>query len=232
MPKSGWWLECLEDDPEKIREEITMPPDHEAYLNQDQLQCLFNECGWVGKSLSNHLIMSHQVDVRAFKMAAGFDLGDGLVCRTTRDKQRDNPNAIAVASGRLLSYITGTTREHWLKSYQKGGYVSIRRRRKLSNTLATFSKVGYCIHCGKEYNIHNTGGYPKFCSSPCRTAYHYHDKSQGITAPCGFCGKIFYPTQGQTYRMKKNYPVFCSMSCRQKYNSKKKKGGARVEKHL
>jgi len=70
-----------------------------------------------------------------------------------------------------------------------------------------------CEQCGKSYNVIPSRKQRRFCSKPCRLAYH---RNPPVTIICEVCGKPF------TAKACRHDARFCSLSCGGKWHMQNK----------
>lgn len=221
MSKADWWMEHFIDNPDSLRGLIVPPEDHEEYLNQPLLYCLFRECEWTGKSLSGHLLQTHRVRPRAFKIAAGFNVTRGLICKSTREKQQDSPIAIAGKEGAFVGHLKKYRLRHGTAAKREDTrtYKSTVSRKKAKKWIG--KKVEHkCEQCGVVFVVKNRVTKARFCSVSCRNRYHYYDTEGATSGKCCECGKAFKLISSKRARADMGLVVFCSRSCSQTNNGR------------
>ena len=82
-------------------------------IDEDTIVCL--ECGGVYQALPNHLRLTHELPVEAYKAKWGYNRSTGLYCRTLATKFR--------AMAKALGQRYGTPEQvKWASEAQQGGY--------------------------------------------------------------------------------------------------------------
>lgn len=199
---------------------IGMPANYDEFLSLDELPCLIPGCGWIGRGLSNHANLAHGIRASAFKRAAGFNLGTGIVAAPTHEllveRNADGKYSDFMELARAASGCNPPTGPR--------GYISQEGREHASKTRALIGPgpLRSCRACGEKFQQTTPMGRTLYCSIECRTR---HYGAQIKAAPrvgmcCGLCGQSFMGTKDQKGRSDAGLTVFCSTHCRQINNAK------------
>lgn len=156
---------------------MALPQCYDEFLDKEELSCIIDGCGWVGKHLSAHVNLSHGFPSADFKRAAGFNLTTGLVSRDTSElmSQRalvgvanlppDDPMRI-FAKNKSAQVISSVG---FLYQSKEGC-----EHRAKSRALAA-SDVGPsrdCLACGAVFQQSSPFGRTIYCSRECRSRHY------------------------------------------------------------
>lgn len=202
---------------------IALPQAFDEFLTQEELPCLVDGCDWVGHNLSYHMNVTHGVQARDFKRAAGFNLKSGIISlplqRIMREWQR-SPNLIPMAPGGIL--VTPEVRRY--RSLE--GKEHVAKGRAVAEASLPRERVR-CPECGEEFERPIRPRPRLLCSGNCvQRAARKTRKTRTLT--CGQCGATFQSGDTrQERRFDAGLFVACSTHCRQIHNSRTRSAGSR-----
>ena len=198
-------------------QQLALPQNYDEFLLQDELPCLVEGCGWVGKWLTTHMNFAHGMPAAEFKRAAGFNLKTGVITPEVREtlSQRSHlqdadwllANAARNFSGshdpQTKNYFSLEGREHSAKSRALKG-------------LTEAGPERVCRSCGSSFRQSSPYGLKMYCSIACRSHFYLQDKETPMRATCATCLNEFDATYSQRRRAQDGNPVYCSNSCQGK----------------
>lgn len=155
----------------------------DEFLEQEELTCPIDGCEWHGKNLSLHLIYSHGIRPKDFKMQAGFNLNTGLVSSETRETLSNRPLQ-GVASDEELQAKGKEAlaqMDDWTGRYRsKEAIEHIKKSIALSHATEK-GPIRSCPVCGEEFQQTTKFGKTIYCSIKCRNRKYNEDRKKHTT---------------------------------------------------
>ena len=156
-------------------ERIALPQGYDGFLDRDELPCLIDGCGWSGKFLTLHMNQAHGVKADEFKRAAGFNLGTGVIGRSTAQNLRDRA-CVGIAAKDMTPEERVATLKAALKAIteqKEAGtiYKSMegREHAKKTRLLLGHGPSRTCIGCGATFTQSTPFGRTLYCTIECRS---------------------------------------------------------------
>jgi hypothetical protein len=187
---------------------IALPQNYDEFLSLDELPCLIEGCSWKGHNLSFHMNMTHGVQARTFKKAAGFNLKSGIISAPLQETLRGWARHGGIVPGykgtgcmEMPRYRGLEAKEHYTKA--------------MALKLAKSGPLRQCKNCGKVFAQSTPMGETKYCTTDCRQDfYNKENNKRKYPCLCYVCGKKFKGNINQKRRILKGLPVVCSNYCR------------------
>lgn len=161
-------------------ESLALPQCYDEFLDREELPCLIDGCGWIGKHLTLHTNFAHGIKADEFKRAAGFNLGTGVISKDlaqayqARDYQGvaswDEDSREAVRKQFLAADLTPSSLR----------YVSLEAREHFRKARI-FLPPGperHCLGCGVVFTQTTPMGRAKYCSVSCRDEAYRREKKK------------------------------------------------------
>jgi hypothetical protein len=189
-------------------ERIALPQNFDEFLTQNELPCLVEGCGWVGRHLSQHMNMAHGVPAHEFKRAAGFNLGTGVVSADLSAEMSLRPQVGVALAGIERSKPTNP---------QTRRYVSLeaREHQRKARLICYGGPTRDCKGCGNPFQQSTPYGRSQYCSTSCRDKdYSARNSERRFPMDCANCKSDFLGTYYQSLGLAKGRPVACSIKCR------------------
>ncbi len=151
---------------------MALPQCYDEFMTVDELPCLIEGCGWVGRHLGTHVQLAHGILADDFKRAAGFNLSTGLVGAelhkllveiNTGKGDRERVIAAGEISNRhgLRGYYSSEASEHHAKA----------------RALAGNGPQRTCRGCGAIFQQSTPFGLAKYCTIECRERTYKKQRS-------------------------------------------------------
>lgn len=145
-------------------ETLQLPQGYDAFLDRDELPCLVDGCGWVGRHLSMHVNQMHGIQADDFKRAAGFNRSTGVISRSLAEVLRDRPHQGGALDA--AAAFAGFERTVFPREYQS---LEGAEHRTKSRLLSGPGPVGCCKECGGTFQQKTVCGRQLYCSVKCRS---------------------------------------------------------------
>lgn len=203
-------------------ERIALPQNFDEFLTQNELPCLVEGCGWVGRSLSGHMNQAHGVPAHEFKRAAGFNIGTGVISAELSAELSQRPNVgVGLNCHDRSSLTTNPPTRRYIS-------LEAREHQRKARLMQTGGPVRTCAGCSKSFQQSTAFGKAQYCSRECRdTAYAAMKSKRQSPMTCANCRSDFLGNYQQSLRLAKGRPVACSIACRNAIVGGRKKNGTR-----
>lgn len=161
-------------------DKLQLPQGYDGFLDREQLNCLVDGCGWVGKHLSTHMNIAHGIKADEFKRAAGFNKNTGVISKDLAESYSKRALVgVAVHNPYKLENMRKLKGKSWVKSYHSNE--AKEHARKARMFLGEGPKRT-CKGCGIEFNQSSPMGRAFYCCATCRDT-HYSNERKKTTVP-------------------------------------------------
>lgn len=152
---------------------LALPQCYDEFLDSEELPCLIEGCGWVGRHLTSHVNLAHGIQAAEFKRAAGFNLSSGIIGRelasTLSNSARSRskyPDMLAVRDARRSEdQPNAVSRYHSLEGREH----SLKARALICEEVGPERK---CLECNESFTQSTPMGRAMYCSRSCRKEYY------------------------------------------------------------
>lgn len=147
---------------------LALPQCYDEFLDAEELPCLIEGCGWVGRHLSVHVNAAHGLTAAEFKRAAGFNLNSGIVGRGLAQRMSEAAHngtnmELARAAQALATPVARRVRKY--KSLE-----GVEHRKKARALICEeLGPERQCDGCGEPFRQSTPMGRAMFCTRACRS---------------------------------------------------------------
>lgn len=163
-------------------ETLALPQCYDEFLDREELPCLVDGCGWIGKHLTLHANLAHGIKADEFKRVAGFNLGTGVISKDLAENyQARDYQGVASWDDDLRDLV----HQQFLASAMHKGHASLRyvslESREHQRKARIFMPPGperNCLGCGAVFKQSTPMGRAKYCSVSCREKAYSRERKK------------------------------------------------------
>lgn len=152
-------------------EGMALPQCYDEFLDQEELSCVVDGCGWKGLQLTGHMNLAHGVPAQEFKRAAGFNLKTGVIARPLAELLQGRPNPTVNGNVEALQ-LYASSKKHIEETGVRYRSKEAAEHQKKARLLIGTGPLRKCKQCGQEFVQTTPCGRALYCTVKCRDAWY------------------------------------------------------------